>query len=47
MGGYHGQHTFNIFTHFKSVLKKSSSLEPDLMYPPYTAEKAKWLKRLA
>lgn len=46
MGGYHGQHTFNTFTHFKSVLKKTTSIEPDLMYPPYTAEKAKWIKRL-
>ncbi len=46
MGGYHGRFTFDIFTHFKSVLKKKTSIEPDLMYPPYTAEKQKWLKRL-
>jgi aldehyde dehydrogenase (NAD+) len=46
MGGYHGRFTFDTFTHFKSVLKKKTSLEPDLMYPPYSENKVKWLKRL-
>jgi aldehyde dehydrogenase (NAD+) len=46
MGAYHGRASFETFTHRKSVLKKPTRIDPPLMYPPYTATKAKWLKRL-
>jgi aldehyde dehydrogenase (NAD+) len=46
MGAHHGRASFDTFTHTKSVLKKKTSLDPDLAYPPYSAEKMKWLKRL-
>jgi aldehyde dehydrogenase (NAD+) len=46
MGAYHGRHTFETFTHAKSVLERSTMLDPKLRYPPYTAKKQKWVKRL-
>lgn len=46
MGAYHGRHSFETFSHKKAVLKKATVLEPDLMYPPYSASKEAWLRRL-
>lgn len=38
MGAYHGKHTFDTFSHTKSVMKRKLILEMtnDLRYPPYT-----------
>jgi aldehyde dehydrogenase (NAD+) len=47
MGAYHGKHTFDTFTHRKAVLHKPTSMDPPLMYPPYTDSKSKWLRRLS
>lgn len=46
-GSYHGKFGFLAFSHQKSILKRATWGEPDLKYPPYTATKMKWLKRLA
>jgi len=46
MGAYHGQASFDTFSHAKSVLKKPFAIDPSIMYPPYDANKEKWLKRL-
>ena len=46
MGAYHGQSSFETFTHRKSVLVKSTKLDPPLFYPPYTETKSRWLRRL-
>lgn len=46
MGAYHGKYSFETFTHRKAVLKKSTALDPTLVYPPYTSSKEAWLKRL-
>lgn len=35
MGGYHGKHTFDSFTHKKSVLKKSNLLDIPVRYAPF------------
>ena len=35
VGAYHGRHSFELFSHRKSLLKKSSRLEPGLAFPPY------------
>ncbi len=35
MGCYHGKYSFDAFTHYKSVMKKSLWFELALMYPPY------------
>ncbi|MBO1627865.1 aldehyde dehydrogenase [Bacillus arachidis] len=34
-GAYHGKHSFDAFTHRKSILKKSSRIELGLVFPPY------------
>lgn len=46
MGGYHGRASFDTFSHRKSVLYKGTGIDPSLMYPPYTEDKKKWIKRL-
>jgi phosphoribosylformylglycinamidine synthase len=45
MGAYHGRHSFETFSHRKAVLTKPTGVDPNLMYPPYTASKQKWIKR--
>lgn len=35
MGSYHGRTSFDIFSHKKSILKKSSRIDLPLRYPPY------------
>jgi len=46
MGAYHGRLTFETFTHRKAVLRKPTFADPEFVYPPYTAKKAGWIKRL-
>ncbi|QEM07179.1 aldehyde dehydrogenase family protein [Mucilaginibacter rubeus] len=38
-GNYHGEAGFRSFSHYKSVLKKPVSGEPDFRYPPHNDEK--------
>ncbi|MCS6959077.1 MAG: aldehyde dehydrogenase [Pseudanabaenaceae cyanobacterium SKYGB_i_bin29] len=35
MGRYHGKYTFDTFTHYKSILKKSLKFDQQWRYPPY------------
>lgn len=46
MGSYHGKSGFDTFSHYKSILKKSRILNIKLAYPPYTADKLKWIKKV-
>ena len=46
MGSYHGRDSFETFSHRKSVVTKSTRLDPKVMYPPYTQGKAKLIKRM-
>jgi len=46
MGAYHGRASFETFSHRKSVLKKSTAIDPSLVYPPYDLGKQRWIKRL-
>ena len=39
MGNYHGEAGFRSFTHYKSVLKKPLSGDPDFRYSPHSDEK--------
>ena len=34
IGGYHGRHTFDVFTHYKAVMKTPVWFDPALKYPP-------------
>jgi len=46
MGAYHGRFGFETFTHRKSVLNKSTAVDPPMAYPPFTESKQKWVRRL-
>lgn len=43
IGNYHGKASFECFTHPKSILKRSSKLANNLLYPPYK-QKAKLIR---
>ncbi|MFN1835074.1 aldehyde dehydrogenase [Balneola sp. MJW-20] len=45
MGTYHGVHSFNTFSHRKSIMKKSSWLKIPIRYAPYNGN-LKWIKRI-
>ncbi len=45
MGAYHGRTSFDVFTHYKSVLAKPIKPDPKLMYPPYAAWKEKLMRK--
>lgn len=34
IGGYHGKHSFDVFTHTKAVMKTPTSFDPAIKYPP-------------
>ena len=34
MGSYHGEASFNCFSHFRSILRRSLSIDPSFRYPP-------------
>ena len=44
MGRYHGKYSFEAFSHFRSVLRKSTRLDIPLRYAPYTRWGTKLLK---
>ena len=46
MGSYHGKAGFDVFTHYKSVLRKSTLIDIPLRYPPYSSWGLKLLKRI-
>jgi aldehyde dehydrogenase (NAD+) len=46
MGAYHGRHSFETFSHQRAVLKKPLFPDPPLLFPPYSARKLRWIKRL-
>merc|ERR1712130_377689 len=46
MGAYHGKNSFDTFSHFRSVMFRSTWLDPSLRYPPYLDSDVKTLKKL-
>ncbi|MBL4936248.1 aldehyde dehydrogenase [Clostridium sp. YIM B02515] len=44
IGGYHGKESFETFSHRKSILKKSTRFNINLIFPPYK-DKVKLVKR--
>jgi aldehyde dehydrogenase (NAD+) len=44
-GAYHGRHTFETFSHRKSVLTRGTRFDPKIMYPPYSERLAKLMQR--
>ncbi len=45
IGGYHGKHTFDLFSHHKSVTKRGTWLDVPLRYAPYNLP-LKWVKKI-
>ena len=45
VGAYHGKASFDVFSHSKPVLKKSTRPDLDLAYPPYTDKKERLMRR--
>jgi aldehyde dehydrogenase (NAD+) len=45
MGAYHGRHSFETFSHRKSVLSRGMRFDPKMLYPPYTQLRLKLMKR--
>ena len=46
MGGYHGEYSFNTFTHEKSILKNTGIFDLPHRFPPYTKEKLSFIRKL-
>lgn len=44
MGSYHGKASFDTFTHYRSIVKKSTWLEVPIRYRPYSKTKDKLLR---
>ena len=45
IGAYHGKHSFDLFSHQKSVLHRSFLVEEPIRYAPYKMTR-KWIKKL-
>jgi aldehyde dehydrogenase (NAD+) len=46
MGAYHGQHSFETFSHRKAVLRRGFRFDLKIMYPPYTEKRTKMVKKM-
>lgn len=46
MGSYHGEESFNTFSHRKSILRKSSVVDIPLRYQPYSRLKERIVRRV-
>ena len=46
MGKYHGKKSFETFTNYKSILKKTNRFDFPVRYPPYTNRNENLLKQL-
>jgi len=46
MGAYHGEHSFDTFSHHRAVLSRPTKPDPSIMYPPYTKWKEAIIRRL-
>ncbi|MCK0159564.1 aldehyde dehydrogenase [Allomuricauda sp. F6463D] len=45
IGGYHGKHTFDLFSHHKAIVQRGNWLDPAIRYAPYNVS-LKWIKKL-
>ena len=44
MGRYHGKRSFEVFSHYKGLVRASALPEPGIQYPPYSRWKEKVLR---
>ncbi len=45
MGSYHGKHSFDTFTHYRSIVRKSTWLDLPFRYRPYSEGKFRMIRR--
>jgi aldehyde dehydrogenase (NAD+) len=45
IGAYHGQHSFDLFSHLKAVLHRSFLVEEPIRYAPYKMKRS-WIKKI-
>ncbi|MDY0294857.1 MAG: aldehyde dehydrogenase [Acholeplasmataceae bacterium] len=45
-GAYHGKHSFDLFSHMKGYIKRSTWLDLPIAYPPYSKKKEKLIRKL-
>ncbi len=45
MGAYHGERSFEVFSHMRSIVRKSTLLDLPMRYHPYTKRNLKLIKR--
>lgn len=45
IGAYHGKYSFDLFSHTKSVMTKSTKLNINFLFPPY-GDKLKWVRKI-
>jgi aldehyde dehydrogenase (NAD+) len=46
MGTYHGRHSFDTFTHYRSIISKSNWIDLPMRYHPYLEKNLKMIRRL-
>ena len=46
MGGHLGKHSFDLFTHYKGIVKKANLPDPAFRFPPFTDKKANLWRKL-
>ena len=46
MGSYHGKQSFDTFTHYRSIVRKSTWIDLPMRYHPYTERNFKAIRRL-
>jgi aldehyde dehydrogenase (NAD+) len=46
LGAYHGEASFEVFSHRKSVMRTGTFLDPSIKYPPYNDSKLSIFKKL-
>ena len=44
MGSYHGKKSFETFTHYRSIVKKSTWLDLPMRYHPYGEKKLRLIR---
>jgi aldehyde dehydrogenase (NAD+) len=45
MGSYHGKRSFDTFTHYRSIVRKSTWLDLPFRYRPYSDGKFRMIRR--
>jgi aldehyde dehydrogenase (NAD+) len=46
MGSYHGKLSFDTFTHYRSIVKKSNRIDLPMRYHPYREKNLKVIRML-